>query len=181
MEIVSRRYARAIFDSLLVEGPESAERGLSQLGGFAEVLESEPTARQILVNPVIPRDQRERFIGKVAHVLALDDRVRNLIVLLADRRRLDLLDEVIEAYREMLDEQKGIVRAIVTSATELSDSQQQEISEKLEQSLGKRVVMDVHQDATLLGGVVVQIGCTVYDGSLLQHLAGFRSRLAASG
>lgn len=181
MAIVSSRYARAIYDSLSEEGPKTAEQGLVQLRSFADVLENEPTARQILVNPVIPPDQRERFIGQVANVLSLDARVRKLIVLLADRRRLDLLDEVIDAYREMLDEQMGIVRAEVTSATKLSDSQEKDINATLEKSLGKRVVMDVHQDATLLGGMVVQIGSTVYDGSLLQQLAGFRSHLAASG
>jgi F-type H+-transporting ATPase subunit delta len=181
MAIVSSRYSQAIFDSLSSESPELAEAGLDQLRSFAEVLESQPTARQILVNPVIPSDQRERFIGQVAKVLSLDARVRKLIVLLADRRRLDLLDEVIDAYREMLDEHKGIVRAVVTSAAALSDSQQKKINAKLERSIGKRVVMDVHQDPALLGGVVVQIGGTVYDGSVLQHLAGFRSRLGASG
>ena len=65
MDIVSSCYARAVFDSLAAEGPESAEQGLAQLRSFAEVLESEPAVRQILVNPVIPHGQRERFIGQV--------------------------------------------------------------------------------------------------------------------
>ena len=178
--MVSSRYARAIFDAFSADSAEQASHGLDQLRSFAEVLEGEPAARQILVNPAIPSNQREQFVDQVADVLELDNRIRNLIVLLVDRRRLDLVNEVIERYREMLDEKEGIVRAVITSATSLTNSQQQEMEANLEQSLGKRVVMDLHQDPALLGGVVVQIGGTVYDGSVRQHLVGFKSRLAAS-
>jgi F-type H+-transporting ATPase subunit delta len=164
----------------MAEGSEQAGQGLAQLEGFASVLASEPAAGQILMNPVIPHEQRERFIQQIADVLGLDSRVRRLISLLVDRRRVAILDEVIQIYQQMLDDQNGIVRAIVTSATPLTESEEAEISQRLEKSLGKRVIMDVQQDMAILGGVVVRIGGTVYDGSVRQHLAGFKSRLVAS-
>lgn len=179
MAIVSSRYARALFEALSADGAGLADRGLVELQGFADVLDREPAARQILLNPAIPADRRERFIGKIVATLEFDVRVRRLISLLCDRRRLDILGEVIEAYRQLLDEKNGVVRATVTSATPLTESEERKLTERLGKSLGKRIIVDVQQDVTLLGGVVFRIGGRVYDGSLRQHLAGFRSRLAA--
>ncbi len=180
MVVVSSRYARALFAALSADGGRQADRGLAELQGFADVLTREPAARQILLNPAIPADERERFIGKIVAVLELDVRVHRLISLLCDRRRLDILGEVVEAYRQMLDEKNGVARATVTSATALTESEEREITERLGKSVGKRVIVEVEQDPALLGGVVVRIGGKVYDGSLRQRLAGFRARLAAS-
>ncbi len=180
MAIVSIRYARALFETLSADGGGQADRGLAELQGFAGVLAREPAARQILLNPAIPADKRESFIGKIAAVLELDMRVRRLIGLLCDRRRLDILGEVVEAYQQMLDEKNGVARATVTSATALTESEAREFTERLGKSLGKRVIVEIERDPALLGGVVVRIGGKVYDGSLRQRLAGFRARLAAS-
>ena len=71
------------------------------------------------------------------------------------------------------------MRAVVTAAGPLSPAEQEGVVKRLEKSLGRRVVMEVQQDSTLIGGLVVRIGSTVYDGSLRQHLAGFKERLLA--
>ena len=88
-------------------------------------------------------------------------------------------DDLIDAYRNLLDERKGIARAVVTAASPLSESEQRAIAARLEKSLGQRIVMDVREDPALIGGLVVRIGSTVYDGSVLQQLSGFKERLLA--
>ena len=100
--------------------------------------------------------------------------------MIVERRRLNILNDLIDNYQKMLDERNGIVRALVTSAAPLSEAEQRDIALRLEKSLGQRVVMDVREDPTLIGGLVVRIGSTVYDGSLRQHLEGFKERLLAS-
>jgi F-type H+-transporting ATPase subunit delta len=180
MDVVASRYAKALAESLSADGGDVVDQGLEQLEGFAWVLDSEPDARQILTNPVIPPDQREQFLDRLSGALTFDARVRKLIGLLVERRRLGVFDDVIVAYRKLLDEKKGIVRAVVTAAAPLTETERGEISSKLEASLGKRVVMDVRQDPELLGGLVVRIGSTVYDGTLRQHLSALKSRLISS-
>ena len=177
--VVAGRYARALIEALAADSAQSADAGLDQLRRIESLLESEPDARKLLVNPVIPSDRRSRFVGEISRALGLDARVGRLLGLIVERRRLDILDDLIEAYQKLLDEKNGIVRAVVTAAGPLSQAEQQEVVRRLEKSLGRRVVMEVQQDSTLIGGLVVRIGSTVYDGSLRQHLAGFKERLLA--
>ena len=167
-------------EALDAENTSGPLAGLEQLVQVSALLDSEPDARKLLVNPVIPPERRGSFVAEVIRVLRLDSRVGKLLGLIVERRRLDILEDLIEAYRGMLDERNNIVRAVVTSANPLSVLQQHEVGEKLEKSLGKRVVIEVREDPSLIGGLVVRIGSTVYDGTLLQHLAGFKERLLAN-
>ena len=175
MTVVASRYARALIDSL---APDHMVAGLDQLRGFQQVLEVQD-ARKLLMNPVIPAERREAFIGELARSLGFDARVRKLLGLIVERRRLAVLDDIIEAYQKLLDERTGIVRAMVTAATPLSESDCAAIAKRLEKATGKRVEMAVEQDPSLIGGVVVRIGSTVYDGSVRQQLHGFKDRLLA--
>ena len=179
MTVVASRYARALIEALGGENTAGPDAGLEQLMRIKALLESEPDARKLLVNPVIPPDRRDRFVDEINRVLALDSRVGKLFHLIVERGRLGILNDMIDAYRKMLDAANGIVRAVVSSASPLSETQRQDVVRKLEKSLGQRVVMEVEEDPSLIGGLIVRIGSTVYDGSLLQQLAGFKQRLMA--
>ncbi len=179
MTVVASRYARALIEALSGENTAGPDAGLEQLGQIKLLLGNEPDARKLLINPVIPPDRRDSFVDEISRLLGLDARVAKLLRLIVERRRLEILDDLIDAYRKMLDEKNGIVRAVVRSAGPLSEAQQQEVAEKLEKSLGQRVVMAVEEDPSLIAGLIVRVGSTVYDGSLLQQLTGFKERLMA--
>jgi F-type H+-transporting ATPase subunit delta len=174
MIVVASRYARALADALT---PESTDVGLDQLRRFAALLDDEPDTRTLMMNPVIPAEARDRFLDTIGRVLGFDRRVQKLLLLLVDRRRLEILDDLIEAYQRLLDERNGIVRAAVVSASPLTESERRELAERFGKTTGKRVEMEVSQDPSLIGGLVVRIGSTVYDGSVRQHLLGFKERL----
>ena len=179
MTVVASRYARALIEALSGENTAGPDAGLEQLGQIKLLLGNEPDARKLLINPVIPPDRRDSFVDEISRLLGLDARVAKLLRLIVERLRLEILDDLIDAYRKMLDEKNGIVRAVVRSAGPLSEAQQQEVAEKLEKSLGQRVVMEVEEDPSLIAGLIVRVGSTVYDGSLLQQLTGFKERLMA--
>ena len=101
---------------------------------------------------------------------------RRLLVLLADRDRLSILGEILDMYRDRLMELRGVVRARITTASELPPERLGVIAATLEGATGKQVDLKTEVDVTLLGGVVTQIGSTVYDGSVAGHLARLRSR-----
>jgi F-type H+-transporting ATPase subunit delta len=176
MNVVSRRYARALFDVL---PPDQGEVGLVGLLRLSDVLASYPDARELLRNPAVPEERRAAFIEALSRALTLDPRVRRLFALLVERRRMNLLTEVAEAYRNLLDQRTGTLRVEVASAQLLGADEQRDLIQRLENSTGKRVYMNVRQDAGLLGGIVVRMGSTVFDASVRQQLASVRRRLKA--
>jgi F-type H+-transporting ATPase subunit delta len=174
MSVAANRYAKALLDVLY---PAGAETGLEQLLKFSALLSAQPQLRQLLENPTIAADRRKAVFGQIANALAFDSMVRNFLGLLIERNRLDLLDDVVSAYRKLLDEKLGLVRARVTSATPLDSVQQRALTETLENVTGKQVRVELAVDPALIGGVVAQVGSTIYDGSIRQQLQAFKHRL----
>ena len=174
MSVGAKRYARALMDVLY---PDGAAAGLQQLQGFAALLQDQPNARQFLQNPTMAGDRRNRLLKEVSNALVFDRRVANFVNILTDRNRLPILEEIIGEYQKLLDERLGIVRARVTAALSLDPSQQRELMGKLEQITGKQVRMEVVVDPSLIGGVIAQLGSTIYDGSVRQQLQAFKSHL----
>jgi F-type H+-transporting ATPase subunit delta len=157
--------------------PDKAEDGLVQLESFAALLKEEPDARRLLENPTIAGERRNRLLQEIASALGFDKRVRNFVGILLDKGRLELLEEIIDAYRRLLDDRMGIVRALVTAARPLDVAEQNELAAKLMERTGKKIRMEVAIDASLIGGVVAQVGSTIYDGSVRTQLQAFKNRL----
>ena len=174
MSVAANRYATALMDVLY---PARAERGLHQLQSFAALLREEPASRRFLENPAMAGERRERVLKEISAALGFERPVANFVRILADRNRLSVLDEIIAEYQRLLDKRLGVVRARVTSAHALDVAQQREFARKLEQITGKQIRMEVATDPSLIGGVIAQVGSTIYDGSVRQQLQAFKSKL----
>ena len=174
MSVAANRYATALIDVLY---PDKAEAGLQQLQSFVRLLNEQPDSRRILENPAMVGERRNRLLKEISSAFGFDRRVSNFVSILADRNRLPILEEIITEYQRLMDKRLGIVRARVTSAHALDSMQQQELAHKLQQITGKQVRMEVAIDPSLIGGVVAQVGSTIYDGSVRQQLQVFKSRL----
>jgi F-type H+-transporting ATPase subunit delta len=174
MSVAANRYARALMDVLY---PDKAEAGLEQLQSVASLLEQQPEARRFLENPTTAGARRNKVLQEIASALGFQKQITNFVGILLDKGRLELLDEIIDAYRKLLDDRMGIVRALVTVARPLDAAQQNELAMKLMERTGKTIRMEVAVDASLIGGVVAQVGSTVYDGSVRTQLQTFKNRL----
>ena len=174
MGAAANRYARALIDALY---PDHAESGLKQLQSFSDLLKEEPEALNLLENPAAAGETRKKLLAEIAGALGFDKRVENFINFIVDRNRLHIFDEILDAYQMFFDERRGIVRAEVTAALPLDPVQTREIAAKLQKLTGKEVRMNVSVDPSLIGGVVAQVGGTIYDGSVRQQLRAFRNRL----
>jgi F-type H+-transporting ATPase subunit delta len=157
--------------------PDKAQAGLDQLERFAELLKEEPDVRRILENPTTSGERRNKFLKEIASALGFDKSVRNFVGILLDKGRLELLEEIVEAYRRLLDDRMGIVRARITAARPLDAVEQNELAAKLMEKTGKKVRMEIAVDASLIAGVVAQVGSTIYDGSVRTQLQAFKNRL----
>jgi F-type H+-transporting ATPase subunit delta len=100
------------------------------------------------------------------------------VSLLADHRRLDHIVGIAQAFAHILDQKLQRVRATITSAAPLSDAQRQELVAAFERKLGRTVLAEASVDPQLLGGVVVDVDGTVYDGSVHTQLQALANRIA---
>jgi len=170
------RYARALFDVALKESDAGrVEQELSSVttlvqehGELRIALESpgvSPAGKKAVVQALVARGQFSAPVGK-------------LLVMLAERDRLVLLPELLEAFRVKLREQQKVLEAEVTTAEPLAPEQQAALQQRLSSATSRHVTVTTRVDPALIGGVVARIGTTVYDGSLATQLARLKDRLA---
>ncbi len=172
---VARRYARALFSLGLEEGRHE-EYG-DELESILAALEQSREAGAFLRNPGYTLQQRHAAADAVASALKLSPVVVNFLRLLADRQRVGDLAQISRAYRAMVDEKTGRMRATVTSAAPLSDREQARVREALAEMTGRTIVLDAKTDPSIIGGVVTQVGPRLFDGSLKTQLERMRDAL----
>lgn len=175
---VARRYARALL-ALGVEDGQFETYAL-QLEQVRAVFTGSPELRDLWENPVHGRDRRLAGLEVVATKLALAPLVANLLRLLVERRRISEIEAIAQAYRTLVDERVGRVRAVVTSAAALSGDQTERLGAALAALTRKQIVLETRVDPALIGGVVAQVGSTLLDGSLRTQLESLRGKLASS-
>jgi len=164
---VARRYARALLDAAGAQ----ADTALDQLESLSAYFAAEPELFAAMSSPALARAQRmaltEAVIVSVPGLLPI---VVNLLKLMTDRNRFDVLPFLTRQYRDLVDLRVGRVRGVITSARALDDAQVRGIKLSLEAMTQRSVVLEASVDASLLGGVVAQVGSKVYDGSLKAQL-----------
>ena len=168
----ARRYARALFDLAAERGRQ--EEWQAQLRDATSAA-SEPSVALYLGLPRVPVEDKLDAVRQLLE--GYDPMVVNAVQLLTQRRALDALPDVAAAYDALLNESMGRVPVSVTSAVALSAPQRTRLSGELERVLRGDVVLDLREDEGLLGGLIVQVGDQVIDGSVRTRLDSMRRTL----
>lgn len=173
---VARRYARA----LLAIGRDQGKDDLlaNELERLAQAYEKSTELRLVLSNPVFTPAQRAAVLSELLKRLALSQTMQHFARLLLSRGRMEALPAIARTLRGLVDENAGRVRARVTSAKPLEPMMEGRIRQALGSATGKMVVLEKHEDPSLLAGIVTQVGDVVYDGSLASKLAELKQRFA---
>jgi F-type H+-transporting ATPase subunit delta len=177
LKSVSRQYATALADIAMAQG--AADAVTQQLIGFGALYAESAELRNFLSSPAVSREAKHRVIEKLLARVGGSKIVRNFLFVVVDHQRAHLLPEVIAAFEEEIRQRQGIAEAQVSSAVELSKAQKAEMESTLQRLTGKRVEAKFSLEPSLLGGAVVRLGDTVYDGSLRSRLNNLRARLAS--
>ncbi len=172
---VARRYARALL-SLGIEDGRFEAYG-EELSRLEAAFQESEALRELWQNPAHEREERLRAVAGLKEPLALSPLVANLLGLLVERQRAADLPLVAQAYRSMVDERVGKVRATVTSARALPPAEAARVEQALGRITGKQVSLETRVDQALVGGVVAQVGSTVFDGSVRTQLDRLRATL----
>jgi F-type H+-transporting ATPase subunit delta len=177
MASAAPRYAHAFSQVTEAAGLDAAAVR-QQLSDFAETLAGSGELRELLMNPSIEIQQKIKVLDAMAARMGMSTQVRNFIAVILDHQRLAELDEIFSAYAEIVDEHSGAAEATVTTAHPLNAEDRASLEAQIAKLAGgARVRASYAEDASLLGGAVVQIGSTVYDGSVRAQLQQLKHRL----
>ena len=168
-----RRYAEAAFQ--LATRDRSIETWRAELERAAA--ETDGQLMDVLANPALPLDQRVDAATRVYG--GLSQPVRNLLLLLVRRGRIEQLPRVVAEFTRLDDRRQNITHATATSAAPLTDLEVRALTARLEQMSGGRIALTTDIDADLLGGLIVRVGDRLIDGSVRGRLERLRNQLAS--
>ena len=173
------RYANALFE-LASEGNalEQAEKDMEALG---QALESSDDLRTLLNSPIYTREEQGRAMASVGQAMGLSALVRNVIGLMATKRRLFVLDDVISIFAQLMADHRGEVTAEVTAARALSKTQQNALAKSLKAAIGREVKLNTTVDEGIIGGLVVKVGSKMIDTSIRSKLASLQNAMREVG
>lgn len=177
MAAFAARYARAFADAARASNLDLAA-AKEQLGSFAATLSGSRELREVLMNPAIAAESKLKVIDAIATRLGMLKPVRNFIAVIMDHQRLGELDSILAEYAAVADRNAGMTEVEIVSSRSLDEQERADLVARAGTLAGGQVRASFQEDASLLGGIVLKIGSTIYDGSLKGQLAGLRLRLA---
>jgi F-type H+-transporting ATPase subunit delta len=176
---VANRYARALSDLILSSAEVPPQTALEQLRSFQHALEISPELRTALMSPAVAIARKRAAANRLAGQLGVSRLVRNFLFVIIDHRRVPLVPRIVEAFERAIDDRLGRVRATISSAAELTTEQRAKIESRIAERTGRQVRSDYRIDPALIGGVAVQVGSTIYDGSVRGRLRALRTRMVS--
>ena len=177
MSVVTGRYARAFVD-VVIEKHLDGSRTLAELETIKSTVHGSLDLRQVWESPAIPADQKRALLDAIVARGGLSKPVRNFLAVLIDHRRIPMLDQVVKDFQQELNRRLGFAEAEVTSARDLSDAEKRSLEAQVEKLTGKKVRARYSRNESILGGAIVRLGSTIYDGSVKGQLERIREQLS---
>ena len=178
MASVASTYARAFADVVLSSRLD-ADASIAELRTIASLLAQSSELRRVWENPAIPAEQKRRVLDVIVERDGISKQVRNLVAVLIDHRRVHFFAPIITQLEKELDARLGFAEAEITSARQLGDAEKREFEAQVGKLTGKKVRARYGQDTSLLGGAVVRLGSTIYDGSVKGQLERLKEAISS--
>ena len=172
---IASRYAAAVFD-LSSEG-KALDALVADITALEGALADSAELRDVIHSPLLGREEQANAIGAVAAKMGLSDTMANTLRLMASKRRLFVVPQMLATLRDRISEARGEVTAEVTSAKALSDAQVKKLKETLGAKVGSDVNIVASVDEALIGGLVIKMGSKMIDTSIASKLAQLQSTM----
>ena len=177
---VAGRYASALF--ALAQEQRSTDKVAADLMAFDTMIATGTDMQRLVRSPVFTAEEQTRAINKVLEKAGISGIAANFIRLVAAKRRLFAIRDMIRTYGALNDADKGVSRAEVTAAHDLNDSQLSALKAQLSEiTKGKSVEVAVKVDPAIIGGLIVKLGSRMVDGSIRTKLNSIRTRMKETG
>ncbi|WP_375174596.1 F0F1 ATP synthase subunit delta [Pseudooceanicola sp.] len=176
---IAQRYATAIFEIARDSNDlASLETGVADLG---TALEDSEDLRDVIASPVYSRDAQGKAVAALADKMGLPTVLKNTLGLMAEKRRLFVLPQLVSQLQALIADHKGEVTAEVVSAKALTKTQETKLSKVLSAQVGKDVKLNSSVDESLIGGLVVKVGSKMIDTSVKAKLASLQNVMKEVG
>ena len=180
MASVASRYARALVDVIL-ERHIDGDTARQQLRAMVDAVHESIELRRVWESPAILPEQKRAVLDAIAGQIGAVKPVRNFMAVIIDHRRLGMLDDIRRVFETELDARLGMAQVEVSSVRPLSADERREVEARVERKTGKKVRATYVANPELLGGVLVRVGDTIYDGSVRGQLEKMRQELSTTG
>jgi F-type H+-transporting ATPase subunit delta len=172
---IARRYAKALL--LIGKDDGQAETYKKELAAVAGLITQHEALGRTLSNPLYDAAGRKEVLKSLIEKLELSHVMSSFLLFVFDKGRINFLVSINDFYQKLADELKGIARASLVSATELSSETVEKIRDALSKKTGRNIILEVEQDPDLIGGIITRIGDLVLDGSVRTQLLNMRESL----
>ena len=176
---IASRYATAIFE--LARADKKIKDLESDVNDLDMALKLSADLRSLVTSPLYTRDQVENAISSISRLMKLQPNMVNALALMAKKRRLFVLPNLLIALRERVAQEKGQAVAEAFSARALSKSQIEKLSQAIKSKLGMDVEIKVTVDKTIIGGLVVKVGSKMIDTSIISKLNALQNKMKEVG
>jgi len=174
--ILARRYAKALFSLGKEQGRiEEYSELLSSLAALYD--ESTGGLGEALTNPLYPLEARQKMMAQIAEKAQADDVMTGFLKLLVEKKRANILPDIAEEVKVMVDLDQNISHGSVVSAVELDSDLEAKIQATLEKITGNKVILQTEVDPTIIGGIIAKVGDLVLDGSIKTQLNGLKESI----
>jgi F-type H+-transporting ATPase subunit delta len=176
--LVAQRYAKALLQ--IAEKQDRVYDLQQEINSAVELVRSNPDLERLCLHPLIPPSKKAAVLDEILAQAGAGETIRRFFEVVAKAARLNLVYDLATAFNDLVDMHQGIVSAKVTSAQQLSEAQAQRLAESFSRVSGKKMRFSMQQDPSLLGGLKVQVGSTIYDASLKGRLRMLKERLLSA-
>ncbi len=176
---ISNRYARAFADVVFDKRLEAAQVR-QQLRSLADIVEQNKELRTVWESPALSANEKRHLLDAVVARAGISKPVRNFVAVLIDHERIPLLPQTVRQFEQEVDRRLNTVEVEITSARDLGPDETRMLERQIAEMVGKTVRARYERDPNIMGGAVIKIGSTIYDGSILGQLNKLREQLSAS-
>lgn len=176
MASVTGTYARAFAD-VVIEERLDADKTVQQAQQLVQLVAGSKELREVWETPSISAEQKRAVLDAVVKRTGISKSVRNFLAVLIDHRRISFLEPIVKQFEHELNQRLGFVEAEITSARELNEKERHALETRMEKVTGKKLRPQYARDESILGGAIVKVGSTIYDGSVAGQLEEIRERL----
>lgn len=174
---IALKYARALADVAFES--KSEDNSLAELEAFRRLLGEYPELREALQNPAVPFSAKRGVVEGVAKKLPLSGHILNFVLIILEHNRIRKFHDFVDAFREVVDQRRGIVRARVFSARDLPEPVKTRLGRAMSGYLGKKVDLSYRTDESLIGGLKLEVGSMIFDGSIRTRLDVIHKKLVS--